>query len=913
MAADTGDGWGIYELSASDFPSVAKQIKQNIRDLSNAERYILATQRHSVEAESDDFGDDYKLPCTSSDAEVEVQSVAGVSDASAAGQQDASSLVENTVHKLPDGAVVTEVHQPFSEVHPASEAVGNGPCTAIAMEVDGSISEEDDSETKKERDLIPQQEDGSGQVDSLIEQEPYAEDATPADPQHRYSEELRTRTLDTPVDPPADEQQATATKAVVSTEAVANHSEHNTANSASAIADARHGIADGFIARVQDTLDIAIELNPVDEDTTATSRRNETISVAKKINPANWPLHADIQVTIEEIMKPTKLPDDTNNCSLGCPVACKGKARDVCYTCDKRKGIVLRRGAKSVLQWWTGGLTTPWQLLCLLVRFLLYGFLVVVVFTKFLISALQGEYVALEALSFVLSLFGFLASLFCAVVFYMWHGREVQIMMHKAGTCIALAAYNKCCCCTTFTHLQRLKARDNEERHSRNKATEKYVIVKEAETFKPPKNCCEKFKAFIGISFEMWLTIFDDLILTVVFILSLYSFLGKQEFTLFHGSVNASYLFGFFTLMLSALSHIFITHGLRFINILVNVRALDKEVERDSKVMKLERTNKFIRYFLSFQSRLVFHVVASSAFQLYGIFALSWKIIQDSCSAVAAPSPAEAAGSTGAPFSCSLHPMVNGFTIYNILYIVIAPTLLGYTSFFVCNTPWLVEYLQIVTMWTYLRIEYMTGVRTREGDEDGEEGEDVIDGRNSGHISPRMQLLKIFCDNLSSPDDKLDEKVGEACKNAERLRKTVQNDYDQQSKTFGTNTLSRAVMKSLNAVLFLPAAIISVLQVTLFIVYLSFLGCSTCFSSDVHAVLSSSLASDGAALYFPLIVLFLLTSAPGPWMGLFWIFVVVGTVATVAALVASVVAVVALVVLVVVVIVCFVGAGSSKK
>ena len=329
--------------------------------------------------------------------------------------------------------------------------------------------------------------------------------------------------------------------------------------------------------------------------------------------------------------------------------------------------------------------------------------------------------------------------------------------------------------------------------------------------------------------------------------------------------------------------------------------------------MKLERTNKFIRYFLSFQSRLVFHVVASSAFQLYSIFALSWKIIQDSCSAVAAPSPAEAAGSTGAPFSCSLHPMANGFTIYNILYIVIAPTLLGYTSFFVCNTPWLVEYLQIVTMWTYLRIEYMTGARTREGDEDGEEGEDVIDGRNSGHISPRMQLLKIFCDNLLSPDDKPDEKVGEACKNAERLRKTVQNDYDQQSKTFGTNTLSRVVMKSLNAVLFLPAAIISVLQVTLFIVYLSFLGCSTCFSSDVHAVLSSSLASDGAALYFPLIVLFLLTSVPGPWMGLFWIFVVVGTVATVAALVASVVAAVALVVLVVVVIVCFVGAGSSKK
>ena len=75
----------------------------------------------------------------------------------------------------------------------------------------------------------------------------------------------------------------------------------------------------------------------------------------------------------------------------------------------------------------------------------------------------------------------------------------------------------------------------------------------------------------------------------------------------------------------------------------------------------------------------------------------------------------------------------------------------------------------------------------------------------------------------------------------------------------------------------------------------------------------SSLASDHAALYFPLIILFLLTSAPGPWMGLFWISVVVGIIATVAALVASVVAVVAVVVVVVVLIICFVGAGSSKR
>ena len=163
------------------------------------------------------------------------------------------------------------------------------------------------------------------------------------------------------------------------------------------------------------------------------------------------------------------------------------------------------------------------------------------------------------------------------------------------------------------------------------------------------------------------------------------------------------------------------------------------------------------------------------------------------------------------------------------------------------------------------------------------------------------------------PDDKLDEKLKAACRNAKHLRETVQNDYDQQSKKFGTSTLSRAVMKSLNAVLFPPAAIISVLQVTLFIVHLSFLGCSTCFSSGVHAVLSSSLASDRAALYFPLIILFLLTSAPGPWMGLFWISVVVGIIATVAALVASVEVVVVVALLLCCVLVVCLGSSSSRR
>ena len=254
-----------------------------------------------------------------------------------------------------------------------------------------------------------------------------------------------------------------------------------------------------------------------------------------------------------------------------------------------------------------------------------------------------------------------------------------------------------------------------EERNVEHEAVKNYVDG--IKMFKPPQDSYQKITTRLGNTSEVLLTIVDDVVLTVVFILSLYNFVGEQEFTIFYGFPELGRIFGFVILLLSALKLIVFVHGLRFLSVAVNVQALDKKVERDSEVVEVELPKNFIRYFLSFQARLVFHVLATSVFQLYGIFALSWKIIQDNCSMVEAPSTLVGNGnngssmdpiSAGAPFTCSSHPLVNGFTIYNILYIAIVPTLLGYTSFFVCNTPWLVEYMQTTTMWTYLQIEYTT-------------------------------------------------------------------------------------------------------------------------------------------------------------------------------------------------------------
>ena len=149
-----------------------------------------------------------------------------------------------------------------------------------------------------------------------------------------------------------------------------------------------------------------------------------------------------------------------------------------------------------------------------------------------------------------------------------------------------------------------------------------------------------------------------------------------------------------------------------------------------------------------------------------------------------------------------------------------------------------------------------------------------------------------------------DEQVRAAGGNAENIHQAIEEDHDTDAKKFGTNFISRAVTMFGKVIFFVPAAIIGVLQVVLFILHLSFLGC--CFSSDIHAVFLS-VQTDVAAVFIPLVILFL-----GPWMGLLWITVVCGVIAAIAAAVASVVAIVALVVLLIFLAACL-GSSSSRR
>ena len=860
-------------------------------------------------------------------------------------------MLEGTVHRPPGGTVLAEVHRFASKDPPAPETEENEPHVLLLSHVDASTSDENGNETEatsspkaianpSEHDKINvstdkedcsataenntempnfnSQQDGGPKELVVVMGEPHVDALVLANPLHQSNtEELGAGALDSPdVVIPADDHNMPET--VPSPETAATPSDHDKA-----------------------------------------------VGIAKRMDSKNWPQPADIQLIVNEKMKPTKPPNaDEDNCCLQCccwacsiRCKCKGKTYELGYKCTKEERKVLGRGIVSVFQYWTDGLTPRWKFLMMVAKMFLYLVLFVKTFVIFVIDLNQEENKAFNIINFVISFCGIAVSFVYTVLFCILRHREFCSTICDLCTSLALFFYKCCCCCCTIECLKKEKQKKHEEdmEKEKHKKAEKYVSI--MEKFKPALNNLKKLAVPVGNTSEVLLTIVDDVILTVVFILSLYSFIGKQRFTIFYGSVRVGSVFSFLGLGASTLYLIIFVHGVRFISITMNVRALDKKIQTDSDDMKLKLPDKFIRYCLSFQSRLVFHGLASSVFQLYGIFALSWKIIQDSCSAVAAPSILMGNGtngsytslvSPGAPFTCNLHLMVNGFTIYNILYIAIVPTLFGYTSFFVCNTPWLVEYLQTIDMWTYFNMACTLGHRVRtkrenekvagccacfkncwqgevgqddggqdEMDKDG--GQDVVGkaaedselckvSDKDAYMSPKLQLVRLFGGDLLC--DMTDDELRELGANAERERQAIQEKHNRDAVKFGTNFVSRAVTMLGQAMFFPHAAIIGVLQVILFIIHLSFMGC--CINGDVHTVFSPSVLTDAAVVFVPLMFLFLLTSAPGPWMGLFWISVVIGIIAAVAALVASVVAIVALALLLCVLVVCL-GSSSSRR
>ena len=874
MAANTGDSYGECEQDASDFSPLPKQMQQNSTD-GETQQLIIEAQHRNQDFldsgvgfsynEATIFANDSKSPSAPSEPEAKLPPQRSPTSQSGAPATQEQRLLEGTVHQQPGGTVLAEVQRCLSEDQQAPETGENEAHNPAPMDIDASTTE-GDNETVNDLEFpnFNPQQDASG-LDIVMEEEPHVDAVILANPLHQSNtEELGAREVDSP------------DVVVAPTPVPADQNMPETYSSPEIVA--------------------------------IPSEDEEAVNIAEKMNPAHLPQFADLQVLSDEFKNPMEYPvDDANDCCMGvCSMRCKynDTTYEPGYKYNRQKCFALWKGVKSVYQYWVDGFTPRCTLLLMFSKIFLFVVLSVVAVANFAMKARQGEYIVFDSINFACSFCGCIVSLVYTVFFCIRRRREVRIILRELCTCIALTFY-KCCCCCTIRRLEKLKKR--KESSGDREAAKNYVDT--IKMFKPAQNCLQKSTACLGNASEIWLTIVDDLFLTTVFILSLYNFMGRREFNIFYGSTKQDHILGLVLLVLSALKLIFFVHGIRLFSITRNVRALDKKVEKDSKVMGLKLPNKCIRYCFSFPWRVVYHAFFSSVFQLYGIFALSWKIIQDSCSAVAAPSILMGNGtngshnasliSSGAPFTCNLHTMVNGFTIYNILYIVIAPTLLGHLSLFICNTPWLVEYMQTITMWTCLQIEYMTGVQTQTGDEDagqGGLGKDNTEresdigtefcrlSEKDAYISPRLHLVRIFFGNLLC--DRSAEDLGNLGANAERIRQAIYSSKNSDNKN-SCDMLGQVMF-------YVPAAIIGALQVILFIVHLSFMGC--CVNGDVYTILLPYVQCDIGSLFILFIIFFLLTSFPGPWIGLFWIFVVIGILITVAFLVALAVAIIAIVV-----------------
>ena len=406
------------------------------------------------------------------------------------------------------------------EAHPAddqeiTEAVSSPKAVANPSEhdkIDVSTAKDDGSTTVENNtempNFNPQQDGGPKQLDIVMDEEPNVDVVVLANPLHQSNTaELEAGELDSPV------------IVVARTPAPANQNMPETV--------------------------------PSPEIVAIQSEHDRAVNIVEKMDPEHLPRSADLQVLNDEVKNPTKLSDyanegsdaDEDNCCLRCSIRCKckGKPFELGYKCTKKERKVLRKGIVSVFQYWTDGFTPRWKLLMMVAKIFIYFCLIVTTVVRFVMNCCQAENILFDCISFGFSCCGIAVSLVYTVHFCIHRRREFCITIRdlvcfaipEFCTCIGLFFYKCCCCCCTIECLkkkEKQKKPEENKKKDKHKKAEKYVI--EMQKFKPAQNNFEKFTALVGNTSEVLLTIVDDVILTVVFILYLYSFIGKQKFTL---------------------------------------------------------------------------------------------------------------------------------------------------------------------------------------------------------------------------------------------------------------------------------------------------------------------------------------------------------------------------------------------
>ena len=611
------------------------------------------------------------------------------------------------------------------------------------------------------------------------------------------------------------------------------------------------------------------------------------------------------------------------------------------YQFNKIKVASVKEGPTTAAIQWDDQKHPNVTLIFKVLMFLYYSIILlsdILTFLSTIYESTQKSQIFFDILSAFFSLVGTVVSFIALLVFFGRRWEETIRCWYRLLGCVkALCTTNRirlmiccckdCICCEKGTkeNKDREKStkenKDCEKSTEENKDCEKSTEVNKGttDTLKDRMKgsrcygCCStqlqrlnrgKWATILGNFCEMFLTVLDENLSTVIIVLSLYTFIGRQQYRVFYIVTEWTEVRDIIKIIVAFL--IFLANHIKRIGcIAINIHKFDKDIAKlKEKNSKLKR-NCCQRLF-GFQGRLVMHASLLSLLQIYCLFALAWKIIRDHCiSEEEARNTAETTVIEGTVFNTtlptvfefgplrgcsvpSLQPAtVNGYTIYNIIYVTVLLPILSYLLLFVSNMPFFVEYSQLL---------HASGMYKFERAVDESKKEEAEKGVAPHH---RLEILRIFFEVLN-PNREFSKE--DLMKKKEQLKEEREKiEYDIINGPYA------AFREKIRAIItFFPTVILGVFHIALFALHISFLVCRyspqfgvACLPTFDHfSVFTPFLPVDIAVIIFPAIILFFSTGFPGPFVTVMWIEILVGIIAIALMLMGSIVFVLALVCLV---------------
>ena len=421
------------------------------------------------------------------------------------------------------------------------------------------------------------------------------------------------------------------------------------------------------------------------------------------------------------------------------------------------------------------------------------------------------------------------------------------------------------------------------------------------------RSCRYRFLSNFGNFSDTAATVIDEIMGIVLFLTTLYTFMGYERFRMFHGVVRADDVASFVVGLLFPCLLLLLAHGTRVYNIIRNVLELRSDIlavpvkeqkEQPNSVPKEEQKRRPCL----FQYSIIVHTVSMTLLQLWLVVVLAWKIIRDHCLSFEeaqrlrlTPVVNETASPTPSLSNCHLYPdAFNFYTVLNIIYTVLVLPAGGYLLLFVSNMPLVVEYAQHLHVSGLYKVQKLLELGVYDGD----------DGQVCGYHNYRRIFMTLFYNVLGCNVTKSDLET--RIKAISDLRRKVEEDLKGGMYNLGSRKFSAIILS-------VPTMLLALPHFLLFFVNIVFLSCRYspvssgvfCASSDSLSVYTNTLAGDEAVLIIFLLLLFSFTSFPGPPLALVVIIILI--------IVLGIVATIVLVVLAVFVIACLASGSSSSN